>query len=77
MAELQVQRDDAQADRDAAIGNGYCAVCCALAQQAERMRRDVLTKESSWQENLAEKEAENDRLRARIERMEQDCLLCL
>ena len=42
-----------------------------LAQQAERMRRDVLTKESSWQEKLAEKESENARLRARIERMER------
>ena len=42
-----------------------------LAQQAERMRRDVFAMESSWKENLAEKDAENARLRARIERMDR------
>ena len=35
------------------------------------MRRDVFAKESSWKENLAEKDAENARLRARIERMDR------
>ena len=73
VAELQVQRDDAQAELEMLrLEMGIVqSAARKQAQQAERMRRDVLTQESSWQENLAEKEAENARLRARIERMER------
>ena len=73
VAELQIQRDDAQAELEMLrLEMGIVqSAARQLAQQAERMRRDVLTQESSWQENLAEKEAENARLRARIERMER------
>ena len=73
VTELQIQRDDAQAELEMLrLEMGIVqSAARQLAQQAERMRRDVLTKESSWQENLTEKESENALLRARIERMER------
>ena len=73
LAELQAQRDDAHDELQLLrLEMGIVqSAARQLAQQAERMRRDVFTKESSWKENLAEKDAENARLRARIERMDR------
>ena len=73
LAELQAQRDDAHDELQLLrLEMGIVqSAARQLAQQAERMRRDVFTKESTWKENLAEKDAENARLRARIERMDR------
>ena len=73
VAELQVQRDDAQTELELMRLEMGIAQSAArqLAQQAERMRRQVLEKESTWTENLAKKDAENAQLRDRIKRMER------
>ena len=73
VAELQVQRDDAQTELELLRLEMGIAQSAArqLAQQAERMRREVFEKEAAWAENLAKKDAENAQLRDRIERMER------
>jgi chromosome segregation ATPase len=70
---LQEERDDAQTELELLrLEMGIVqSAARQLAQQAERTRREVLAKESSWRENLQKKESENARLRARIERMER------
>jgi uncharacterized phage infection (PIP) family protein YhgE len=70
---LQEERDDAQIELELLrLEMGIVqSAARQLAQQAERTRREVLAKESSWRENLQKKDSENARLRARIERMER------
>ena len=52
LAELQAQRDDAQDELEVLrLEMGIVqSAARQLAQQAERMRRDVFAKESSWKE---------------------------
>ncbi len=70
---LQEERDEAHTELEMMKLEMGIAQSTArqLAQQAERMRKKVLAKQASWQQRLTDKESENDRLRAKLQSMEQ------
>jgi chromosome segregation ATPase len=68
VVQLQEERDEAQTELEMLRLEMGIAQSTArqLAQQAERMRRDVLKKQALWSQKLTQKEAENNRLRAKL-----------
>ena len=70
---LQEERDEVQTELEMMRLEMGIAQSAArqLAQQAERMRRDVLTKQEVWSQKLSQKEAENARLRDKLKTVDQ------
>ena len=71
--QLQEERDEVQTELEMMRLEMGIAQSAArqLAQQAERMRRDVLSKQEVWSQKLSQKEAENARLRDKLKTVDQ------
>ena len=70
---VQQERDDALTELEMnALEIGIAqSAARQLAQQAERMRKEVLAKQDEWMRKLEEKESENARLRDTIDSMDK------
>jgi len=68
VVQLQEERDEAQTELEMLRLEMGIAQSTArqLAQQAERMRRDVLKKQELWSQKLTQKDAENARLHDKL-----------